>query len=1213
MIQIQNTIRTKLLGVGCWGWAFMLPLLSFGQTLDQNWVKQTVYKVATATPIASPTAAEASVSVTYMDGLGRPVMQIANKQSNTGKDIVMPIEYDGFGRRVKNYMPYVAANADMTFTDYNTQDINVLIAPSYPQYGEQNFYSETLYEASPLNRILKQAAPGDTNTWAMGSGHEIKYAYQANTVDDAVIHYTVSASGQLVNSGFYDANTLYTTILYNENSATEPSDDNDHATITYTNLRGQVVLKRTYNDSMQNGVLTIKLAHDTYNVYDYLDNLSFVIPPLVTDITTQLETLCYQYKYDTYNRLIEKKTPGKDVWENIVYDKLNRIVATGPVASPFGDEAMGYMLSRYDNLNRVCYTGWYATALPRSDIQLAFNGAVSNTVKTDTGTIDSKTLWYTAVGLPSNFKLLTVNYYDNYRFPDAPTDFTPTPEYPVYYGNMIVPKGLPTGSWVRVLTATGTVGETSSILYDYRARPIKTIKTNYKGGYTNTYTQLDFTGKTLVATTRHQNQIAPSGNTPPVALQTKDVFSYSNQDRLTLHTKQINNEAVQVLTEPVYNELGQLLYKNVGGKLGAPRLQKVDYTYNIRGWLTSINQVRNLSNSQPLNIASEPNDLFGFKLNYIDFMSDTKMYNGNISNIHWRSANDNILRKYNFMYDQGNRLTSAVYSKPEASTPDTDAYNESATYDANGNIMTLNRNGGQDGASHNEIDLLSYTYQPNSNRLAMVYDASNSPQGFKDNDSATAFDEADYSYDTNGNLKEDKNKQITAIKYNHLNLPTEIIFTATKKIVYLYDASGSKLQKVVTSGTSVVTTDYLDGYQYRNGILQFFGTSEGYVVDTRTKTDPTTQKDNFNYVYNYLDHLGNVRMSYSLDEATQVLKIIEENGYYPYGMKHEAYNTVLNRYKAVLNDTKVALKEQPSGGGVTAMDDSFNKYRFNGQEYQSELGLNITAMDYRQYDNAIGRFNCLDKLSEMNYEQSPYHFANNNPVLFSDPTGLDGYTDMWNSSQAQLNSSLGGSWGNTGPLGSFAHNNFISEESNGTQLDIDMSLIADGHTFFNFSGGEIVGGGFSAGGSIKAGYEWDSNGDNKLSKNEADSWFLYGNGVGISVDNNYIDWSGLKMPNSTAVGSNFSIKTTVAFKNLPWETASTYGGTSFRRTGENTANVLDQKYHYDLRSNSSAENIARNIMNELGRPSTNYPRALTPPNMGNWFMIHYINPTIYFK
>jgi hypothetical protein len=87
-------------------------------------------------------------------------------------------------------------------------------------------------------------------------------------------------------------------------------------------------------------------------------------------------------------------------------------------------------------------------------------------------------------------------------------------------------------------------------------------------------------------------------------------------------------------------------------------------------------------------------------------------------------------------------------------------------------------------------------------------------------------------------------------------------------------------------------------------------------------------------------------MSYTLSELN-VLTIIEENGYYPYGLKHEAYNTVLNRYKAVVNETKVALKDAPSGGGTTIEDSNKNLYRFNGQEWQDELGLDMTAMDFR--------------------------------------------------------------------------------------------------------------------------------------------------------------------------------------------------------------------------------------------------------------------------
>ncbi|WP_291276171.1 RHS repeat-associated core domain-containing protein, partial [Flavobacterium sp.] len=63
-------------------------------------------------------------------------------------------------------------------------------------------------------------------------------------------------------------------------------------------------------------------------------------------------------------------------------------------------------------------------------------------------------------------------------------------------------------------------------------------------------------------------------------------------------------------------------------------------------------------------------------------------------------------------------------------------------------------------------------------------------------------------------------------------------------------------------------------------------------------------------------------------------------------------------------------------------------YKYNGQELQEELGLNMTAMDWRQYDSAIGRFVGMDYLSDMFCDTSPYAFALNVPTIFSDPTGL---------------------------------------------------------------------------------------------------------------------------------------------------------------------------------------------------------------------------------
>ena len=161
-----------------------LPFAATGQTATENYVKTTAYKEPTSSIIATPTAAQASVSVTYFDGLGRPIQQVAHGQSATGKDIVTPIAYDAYGRQAKEYLPYPAPASTMAYDPLATT-----AAGSYyqGQYGpaETNAYSEKLFEASPLNRVLKQAAPG--SPWAMGSGKEIKFDYQTNAAGEVKI------------------------------------------------------------------------------------------------------------------------------------------------------------------------------------------------------------------------------------------------------------------------------------------------------------------------------------------------------------------------------------------------------------------------------------------------------------------------------------------------------------------------------------------------------------------------------------------------------------------------------------------------------------------------------------------------------------------------------------------------------------------------------------------------------------------------------------------------------------------------------------------------------------------------------------------------------------------------------------------------------------------------------------------------------------------
>ncbi len=219
-------------------------------------------------------------------------------------------------------------------------------------------------------------------------------------------------------------------------------------------------------------------------------------------------------------------------------------------------------------------------------------------------------------------------------------------------------------------------------------------------------------------------------------------------------------------------------------------------------------------------------------------------------------------------------------------------------------------------------------------------------------------------YDQDGNLTSDANKNITSILYNHLNLPRVIKFNNSnaKKINYFYDALGIKLRKVVKDGSTVTTTDYMaNGSVYENDELQFMPHPEGYV---------TPSGNGFRYVYNFKDHLGNIRLSYSdnnrdgnivASSDPNTNEIIEENSYYPFGLLHKRKNNVITSTNP-------------------AQD-----FKYNGVELEESLGLNLYEMDFRQYDPAIGRFTSIDPV--IHYYQSTYTAFDNNPVFWADPSG----------------------------------------------------------------------------------------------------------------------------------------------------------------------------------------------------------------------------------
>ena len=221
----------------------------------------------------------------------------------------------------------------------------------------------------------------------------------------------------------------------------------------------------------------------------------------------------------------------------------------------------------------------------------------------------------------------------------------------------------------------------------------------------------------------------------------------------------------------------------------------------------------------------------------------------------------------------------------------------------------------------------------------------------------------------NGNRNKDRNKGISNITYNTMNLPSRIEFENGSRATYLYSADGTKLQvKYETSYAGLLasgqpsgsastaiaqthTIDYVGDKIYEDGVLSRILIEGGY-VDYSGETP---------IYHTYLtDHQGNVRVV--VDENAAVKQV---NHYYPYG----------------------ALFAESTNGNV-------QPYKYNGKELDRMHGLDWYDHGARHNDAAIGRWHVMDPLCEKYYDVSPYAYCAGDPVNAIDPDGKSIWTKM---------------------------------------------------------------------------------------------------------------------------------------------------------------------------------------------------------------------------
>lgn len=247
--------------------------------LDHNYIRTTNVTVAGKMDVAAAeggTVNERIIKYDFFDGLGRPSQSVSMQASPLQYDIVQPVVYDAYGREAVKYLPYIASEDNGWYKPNPISTGNYSASPQAVFYNSGSTtiaqdaapYAQTEFEASPLNRVLKQGAPGAA--WqpdeVPGSDHSMKKAYGFNG-ENEVIRFTYDETTEGIStSEYYAPNQLY---------ANKTTDEHNHEVIEYVDKEGRTVLKKVQYEEV-NGE---KHYAQTYYIYDDFGNLVVVLPP----------------------------------------------------------------------------------------------------------------------------------------------------------------------------------------------------------------------------------------------------------------------------------------------------------------------------------------------------------------------------------------------------------------------------------------------------------------------------------------------------------------------------------------------------------------------------------------------------------------------------------------------------------------------------------------------------------------------------------------------------------------------------------------------------------------------------------------------------------------------------------------------------------------------------------------------------------------------
>lgn len=899
---------------------------------------------------------EVSVVTSYYDVNGQEIQKVLKNAASDLSDIVYKSEYNQSTFQTKSYLPFTTGVATGAYQE--TNELFASIEKQYKVYGFSHdysndpaslsanfqgafsapFYSEKILDGESPSKKIEMGSPGDT--WKIGA-KSIRKQTLTNG-ENEVLYFLFDDVSLNASARIGDGQLHY--YLPGDMVVDETIEENGNIIRNFSNRQGQLILKKALGAHNETPL-------ETYYIYDTFGRLRYMVPPkAVAMLAAHQWNISYDdplgkqliqaTKYNQLGQIVESSHPGAAP-VRVMYDKLGRKILSQDGNQKAKSE---WSVTKYDEWNRVVMTGISSL---EGDVEASVNNSVE--LHESPAIEAGGNMGYSRIVYPAIEKVLTVNYYDDYDF-----DNDGIPDYDYQYAQFGEDEPIPnlsatgqlTGSKTKLLSSSNAFITTVKFFdqYGFNIQNQRNNTTNLAHVKDVRTTVFDFTGRTIKYKLVH----TPSATYgAPITIQRRYVYDHTGKMVRTYGS--FNDQQEVLLVGHKYTRMGRLKEKNIHSSDGGNSyLQSIDYRYNVRGWLTSINNAE-LSNDGKTN--DDDNDLFGMELRYeqaVPGLNNVPSYNGNISAQLWKTKKPDNTNKlaYSYSYDYLNRLTSGVLAEFNTTWVSAGKNKEEVSaYDANGNILSISRtnNGIQGGLP---MDRMAYDYA--GNRLVAINETGDSLSGYVDQHAGN-----DYSYDDNGNQITMWAKNITDVTYNYLNQPTKYTLSTGYSQSRDYLADGLLIKRTTYFNNSVVKqTEFVDQFVYEDQVLAYIAIENGRAIPDGA--------GGFRYEYDLTDHLGNVRATFDADPLDNKLaRVVQVQHYYPFGAKLEAYQFSLG---------------------------AIQLYQFAGREYQRDVDFDLKLIDFgaRQYDPFVGRWSTLDHVQG---ECSPYSYSFNNPIFYKDPDG----------------------------------------------------------------------------------------------------------------------------------------------------------------------------------------------------------------------------------